>query len=223
MMFCDLEKELDKLISVLEKQNVLSFEKIKSEEFLTQFNNSKYLLTLHDVELFKPICLNNKMIEFYGFENNWLNGLDHLYYLKTIHTSTYNTLLESISFFRKDKSNFLNLKYKLLYKKQEWKSVIGTTKTILRKDNRKPKYAITLAIRNDKQPSINEINTLKDLTQREKEIVELLCLGYSKKQISNELNISEHTVHTHSKNIYKKLNIGKISELTNIVEKYSIH
>ena len=65
--------------------------------------------------------------------------------------------------------------------------------------------------------------SLKNLTSREKEITELLCLGYSKKQISNKLNISEHTVHTHSKNIYKKLNIGKISELTSIVEKYSIH
>lgn len=223
MMFCDLEKELDILINNLLKQNLLSFEKIKSKEFLNEINKSKYLLTLHDVEQFRPICLNNEMVDFYGFENNWLKGLDYLYYLKTIHTSTYNTLLESISFFRKNKADFLNLKYKLLYKKKEWKSVIGTTKTVLRNENRKPKYAITLAIIKETGSNNNIDNSIKDLTDREKEIVELLCLGNSKKQISNELNISEHTVHTHSKNVYKKLNIGKVSELINIVEKYSIH
>jgi len=222
-MFCDLEKELDILINNLLKQNLLSFEKIKSKEFLNEINKSKYLLTLHDVEQFRPICLNNEMVDFYAFENNWLKGLDYLYYLKTIHTSTYNTLLESISFFRKNKADFLNLKYKLLYKKQEWKSVIGTTKTVLRNENRKPKYAITLAIIKETGSNNNIDNSIKDLTDREKEIVELLCLGNSKKQISNELNISEHTVHTHSKNVYKKLNIGKVSELINIVEKYSIH
>lgn len=140
------------------------------------------------------------MFEFYGFDKNWLNDLDYLYYLKTIHTSTYNTLLESISFFRKENTEFLNLKYKLLYRKKEWKSVIGTTKTILRKDNKKPKFAITLAVKNNDVLDFDNENGLRKLTVREKEIMKLLCNSLSKKEVANHLFISENIVHTHSKN-----------------------
>ncbi|MBI5213458.1 MAG: response regulator transcription factor [Nitrospirae bacterium] len=43
------------------------------------------------------------------------------------------------------------------------------------------------------------------LSHREKEIVKLVEKGLSYKEISKKLNISPHTVHTHIKNIYEKL------------------
>ncbi len=43
------------------------------------------------------------------------------------------------------------------------------------------------------------------LTQREKEIVKLVEDGLTYKEIGERLNISTHTVHTHIKNIYEKL------------------
>ncbi|MGE5172196.1 MAG: response regulator [Betaproteobacteria bacterium] len=43
------------------------------------------------------------------------------------------------------------------------------------------------------------------LTQREKEIVRLVEDGLTYKEIGEKLNISTHTVHTHIKNIYEKL------------------
>lgn len=43
------------------------------------------------------------------------------------------------------------------------------------------------------------------LSQREKEIVRKIELGLSYKQIADKLFISPHTVHTHIKNIYEKL------------------
>ena len=43
------------------------------------------------------------------------------------------------------------------------------------------------------------------LTQREKEIVKLVEDGLTYKEIGEKLNISTHTVHTHIKNIYEKL------------------
>lgn len=43
------------------------------------------------------------------------------------------------------------------------------------------------------------------LTQREKEIVKLVEDGLTYKEIGEKLSISTHTVHTHIKNIYEKL------------------
>jgi len=45
------------------------------------------------------------------------------------------------------------------------------------------------------------------LTVREKEILNLLVRGMSKKQIAEELFVSFHTINTHIKNIYEKLQV----------------
>jgi DNA-binding NarL/FixJ family response regulator len=52
------------------------------------------------------------------------------------------------------------------------------------------------------------------LSEREKEIVELVALGKTNKEISDELFISPHTVITHRKNITAKLGIKTIAGLT---------
>jgi len=51
------------------------------------------------------------------------------------------------------------------------------------------------------------------LTKQEKEIMKLLADGKSNNDVSEILNISSHTVHSHRRNIYKKLNINKTSQL----------
>jgi len=46
-----------------------------------------------------------------------------------------------------------------------------------------------------------------DLTAREKEILGLVAMGHTKKAIGLELDISYHTVDTHVRHIYKKLQL----------------
>ncbi|RHW64145.1 DNA-binding response regulator [Clostridium botulinum] len=55
------------------------------------------------------------------------------------------------------------------------------------------------------------------LTEREKEVVEILFEGASNKQIGKRLNISLATVKTHMINIYSKL---QVSNRVQAVEKY---
>ncbi|MGY5352160.1 helix-turn-helix transcriptional regulator [Wenyingzhuangia sp. IMCC45533] len=208
-----LDLELDLFTDKLNQLNLLNCDKINTPYFLTILNSSNYMLTLHDVEYYRPLMINDKMKNFYGFKKNYLRGINYLFYLKTIHISTYNSLLSSISFFRKDHLEKLHLNYMLLRKDKEWKPVIGSTKTILRNKYGKPKYALTLAVENEH--TNNNIYKLKTslLTNKEKQIVEFYRKGLSKSKISENLNISEHTIHSHLKNIYKKLGISKITEL----------
>lgn len=51
------------------------------------------------------------------------------------------------------------------------------------------------------------------LTQREKEIVKLICAGLTSANISNKLYISKSTVYRHIANIYEKLHISNRQEL----------
>lgn len=53
-----------------------------------------------------------------------------------------------------------------------------------------------------------------ELTLREKEVIKLIALGLSNKEIAEKLFISIHTVISHRKNITEKLGIKSISGLT---------
>jgi len=53
-----------------------------------------------------------------------------------------------------------------------------------------------------------------ELTQREKDIVRIIALGKTNKEIGESLFISPHTVITHRKNITHKLGIKSVSGLT---------
>ena len=60
---------------------------------------------------------------------------------------------------------------------------------------------------------------LKDsISNRERDIVRLLVLGYSSKEISEKLFISSNTVDTHRRNILKKLNLSSTGELVGLLK-----
>ena len=56
------------------------------------------------------------------------------------------------------------------------------------------------------------------ISNRERDIIRLLVLNNSSKEISEKLNISPHTVDTHRRNILKKLNISSTGELIGMLK-----
>ncbi|OGT12575.1 MAG: hypothetical protein A3F73_10390 [Gallionellales bacterium RIFCSPLOWO2_12_FULL_59_22] len=54
------------------------------------------------------------------------------------------------------------------------------------------------------------------LTDREKEVVELLVAGHSSKVVAQKLKISPKTVDIHRANIMKKLNVGSVVEIAQL-------
>lgn len=55
-----------------------------------------------------------------------------------------------------------------------------------------------------------------ELTNREREVLQLIAEGMTTKQIASGLNVSAKTVETHRRKIMKKLNIHSIAELTKV-------
>lgn len=56
------------------------------------------------------------------------------------------------------------------------------------------------------------------ISNRERDIVRLLVLNYSSKDIADKLNISPNTVDTHRRNILKKLKISSTGELIGMIK-----
>lgn len=59
----------------------------------------------------------------------------------------------------------------------------------------------------------NRIATSYALTNRELEIMKMICRGRSKKYIAGELFLSEDTIRWHTKQLYRKLEIHNRQEL----------
>ena len=51
------------------------------------------------------------------------------------------------------------------------------------------------------------------LTKRESEVVEAISYGFNSKEISDQLDISVHTVVTHRKNLLRKFNARNTAHL----------
>jgi DNA-binding NarL/FixJ family response regulator len=61
------------------------------------------------------------------------------------------------------------------------------------------------------------------LTRREIEIIQSIARGLASHQIATQLNVSAHTIETHRKNIFRKLNISNVAELVHFAhENYLI-
>ena len=63
------------------------------------------------------------------------------------------------------------------------------------------------------QQAVNGNADVLFLTTREKEIIHYSVSGQTSEEIAAQLFLSPHTVNTHRRNIYKKLNISNIKEL----------
>lgn len=79
-------------------------------------------------------------------------------------------------------------------------------------------------ISNEQAMIISKRIGLKELTQKEIEILKLISEGYSNKQISSILKISENTVKTHLNNIFEKLDASSRTEaISKAIKKGILH
>jgi len=68
----------------------------------------------------------------------------------------------------------------------------------------------------------NQTKELRELTGREREILQLMAESFSSKEISEKLNLSVHTVQSHRKNILQKLHMSKPIDIVRYAAKEGI-
>ncbi len=61
-----------------------------------------------------------------------------------------------------------------------------------------------------------------ELTDREKEVLKHLVNGSSYKMIADKMNVSYETIHSHIKNIYKKLHVNSVSEAVSMALRHRV-
>ncbi len=69
-----------------------------------------------------------------------------------------------------------------------------------------------------KEETSSELN----LTERELEIIKLLKQGMDSKDMADHLHLSQHTVRNHRRNILKKTNTNKVTELLTLINKLGL-
>lgn len=84
-------------------------------------------------------------------------------------------------------------------------------------------YALSLSKLTLQDANLNYIYKKYNISEREKEIIELIIDGKSNNDIKESLYISYHTVKNHLSNIYKKLNVNNRYELVHLFIKSNDH
>jgi DNA-binding CsgD family transcriptional regulator len=99
--------------------------------------------------------------------------------------------------------NKFRLEYSLIWKADQ----IGST----------PNFMVTLSDVTDEKKSQTTLQAVSHLSKRELDVIYYLISGLSEDEIAEKLCISKLTVHTHIKNIYRKLGAKSRVELYRIV------
>lgn len=66
----------------------------------------------------------------------------------------------------------------------------------------------------DNNKNMNNINARQILTVTEQEILKEMALGKTTKEIAAHRNVSAHTIMTHRKNIFRKIEVNNVHEAT---------
>jgi DNA-binding NarL/FixJ family response regulator len=85
---------------------------------------------------------------------------------------------------------------------------------------KKPSHIFVLieGIIKKRQIDFNKVRGDFDLTKRELEVLKLICIGLTNKEISKELAICEYTVKDHLKNIMRKMNVTSRSRIITCIQ-----
>ena len=70
--------------------------------------------------------------------------------------------------------------------------------------------------------AVSEDPLLSQLTARELEVLELICGGYSNRDIAKILVISEHTVNDYTKKIYRMLDVHSRHAAAQIINRLNL-
>lgn len=176
--------------------NVISVHEVSfKQELLTLLVQHPDALVILDFKLFDFNSVNELMILSQRFEKtNWIIFSDELSndFLLTL---LYNSQSFSVLFKDCSKEEIISS----INESIKGNRFIGNSISNLLLDNSK---------------KWNSNNEKKNLTITEQEILKEMALGNTTKEIASHRNVSVHTVMTHRKNIFRKIDVNNVHEAT---------
>lgn len=216
------------------KLKTIEVKTIENEKNTTRVKYILFILLSISLAITSLILIRN-----YSLKNNKLKlAKKNLQYQKEINFLIEKEKEKEIEYKSKEITHFaVNIKNKI-----ETLSSIKNDLTLLLKKIKEPSLknaikSILLSIQQNIERNKMEINLHEDinsvnesfqskladnypsLSQKEIKISMLLLLGFSSKEISNELNILEQSVNNYRRSIRKKLNLTKEQDLTSFLKK----
>lgn len=163
-------------------------------------------------DLFKILDKVQSGLLITDFSNIDYDGLDDLKNIRekyqNISILVLTNVISKVEFAGLTKAGIKNIIYKTANKEELFTAIESALK------GKKHYSDEILDLFLDLNESKYGIEDPKHLTASEIEIVKLIADGLTTKEIAAKRNISYHTVNTHRKNIFKKVEVSNASELT---------
>ena len=223
----EILNELNILFTKIQNnKKILKFtENTSFEELKKLCDASPQMVSIFEFENFSysMVYANSSAYSFLGVTEEEINRLGFKYILKLIHPENISSIYLLIKFYNdsNNKNNTFSHTY-YLKSKNGWEWTYASVKPAILNSDGGVKYLIGVGcsvddlLKNKKQVSAfrKNINFLEDntekyliLSDREKEVLKLICEEYTSKEIALRLSISALTVDTHRKNLIDKLGV----------------
>ncbi len=177
-------------------------------------NDQNYLLAgsaSTQNELFKLLEKNNSELLITDFANIDYDGLDDLKTIKNKYPQLAILILtNTISKQEFSELNKVGIK-NIIYKTADKDEIFSAIESTLKSKKFYSDEILDMFLDLGDPKSVPE--DPKTLTPSEIEIVKLIADGLTTKEIASKRNISYHTVNTHRKNIFRKVEVSNASEL----------
>ena len=190
-------------------------------------SNLGAIVFIVDLKSLEYIWGNGKYYDLFGYHKdeifkNTIEFAEHYF-----HPDDKNIVSERINYFKQNKNKTWSGVYRIKHKEGYWVWVYskitvfkhdeqGNTKQIIglvidAVDKFKTAKSILTLIK--ERSKVRNLSVISKLTERETEIIRLIALGDTYKDIAEELCIQPDTVNKHRKNILDKLNLHNIASL----------
>jgi DNA-binding NarL/FixJ family response regulator len=111
---------------------------------------------------------------------------------------------------------FNTLVFSVVFKEDSYEELLLALQKTVDLDRFVCSKAFNLLTETRTEPQEKDVDKL--LTPTEKEVLQMIAMGKTTKEIASERNLSFHTINAHRKNIFRKLSVNNIHEAT----KYAI-